>query len=97
MPSSSSASDRLTSATSRLGRALLKLNAALVRVEEREDRIEELLCAWDQSWEQRRSEILRWLSAADDAPPPESVEPVRSFNLVGMPADADEMTSIIAP
>lgn len=97
MPRSSTGSERLSTATSRLGRALLKLHAALDRVEEREEKIESLLSAWDRSWEQRRSEILRWLSSAEDGVVAEEASEPPVFSLVRMPIDADEMSSMPGP
>lgn len=96
--SGSLASDRLSTASSRLGRALLQLNAALCRVEEREARIDQILGAWDRSWESRRSEILHWLSASDAeaAAPPAPVRTERpSLSLMTLPQDAEEMLSMI--
>ena len=95
---SSQAEDRrkLVSVRSRIGQSLIRLQRNLEQTRHEEDQVESMFNTWQEKWSNRRDQIARRLELietqleslagdADDSP---------RLAVVGVPPDADEMTSM---
>ena len=87
---------KLESVKTRLEQSLLRWHYNLEQTRQDAARVEGLLAAWQKKWSSRREQIFRRLTMIESQLEKlvESAEPVVRLSVVGIPADADERTSL---
>ena len=79
-----------------LEQSLLRLHYNLEQTQQDEARVKCLFAAWQKKWSSRREQIFRRLTMIESQLEKlaESAEPAVRLAVVGISADADEMTSM---